>query len=78
MQNKFDATKGYHQCPKDEESQPLTTFITPFGQLKYLRAPNGMSSIAEYYNHRMDEAFAGLTGFRRIVDDIVIFDNNIE
>ena len=24
----------------------------------------------------MDKAFTGLTGFRRIVDDIVIFDNN--
>ena len=26
----FDALKGYHQCPLDEESQKLTTFITPF------------------------------------------------
>ena len=72
---KLDAMKGYHQCPLDEESQLLTTFITPFGRFKYLRAPYGISSIAEHYNRRMDEAFAGLTGFRRIVDDIVIFDN---
>ena len=35
----FDALKGYHQCPLDEESQKLTTFITPFGRFKYLRAP---------------------------------------
>ena len=27
----FDALKGYHQCPLDEESQNLTTFITLFG-----------------------------------------------
>ena len=26
----------------------------------------------------MDEAFAGLTGFRCIVDNVIIFDNNIE
>ena len=26
----------------------------------------------------MYEAFAGLTGFQRIVDDVIIFDNNIE
>ena len=25
----FDALKGYHQCPLDDESQKLTTFITP-------------------------------------------------
>ena len=51
----FDALKGYHQCPLDEESQKLTTFITPFGRYMYLRAPYGISSISEHYN-RMDEA----------------------
>ena len=33
---KLDALKGYHQCPL-EESQRLTTFITPFGRYKYFR-----------------------------------------
>ena len=33
---KLDAMKGYHQCPLDDESQLLTTFITPFGRFKYL------------------------------------------
>ena len=65
----LDAMKGYHQCPLDEESQVLTTFITPHGCFKYLRAPYGLSSIAEHYNRRMAEAFEGLSGFRRIVDD---------
>ena len=73
---KFDALKGYHQCPLDEASQLLTTFITPFGRFKYLRAPYGISSISEHYNRRMDEAFAGLTGYRRIVDDVVIYDSD--
>ena len=69
--------KGYHQCPLDQENQPLTTLITPFGRFKYLRAPYVISSISEHYDRRMAEAFAGLTGFRRIVDDIVIYDSNI-
>ena len=73
----LDAVKGYHQCPLDEQSQLLTTFITPFGRFKYLRAPYGISSISEHYERRMAEAFAGLTGFRRIVDDIVIYDSDI-
>ena len=73
---KIDAKKGYHQCPLDKESQDLTTFITPFGRFKFLRAPYGISSISEHYNRRMDEAFAGLRGFRRVVDDIVIYDQN--
>ena len=27
----LNTLKGYHQCPLDQESQPLTTFITPLG-----------------------------------------------
>ena len=74
---KLDAMKGYHQCPLHEDSQLLTTFITPFGRFKYLRVPYGISSISEHYNRRMDEAFAGLTGYRRIVDDVIIYDSDI-
>ena len=44
----LDALKGYYQCPLDEESQKLTTFITPFGRFKYLRAPYGICSISEH------------------------------
>ena len=33
------AMKDYYQCPLDQESQRLTTFITPFGRFKYMRAP---------------------------------------
>ena len=63
--------KGYCQCPLDESSQ-LLTFITPFGGFEYLRAPYGLSSISEDYDRCMAEAFADLTGFCCIVDDIII------
>ena len=59
---KLDALKGYHQCPLDEVSQLLTTFITPFGTFKFLRATYGISSISEHYNRHMDEAFADTAG----------------
>ena len=72
----FDALKGYHQCPLDEESQLLTTFITPFGRYKYLRAPYGICSISEHYNRRMDEAMAGLTQYLKVVDDVCVFDRS--
>lgn len=45
-------------------------------QLKYLCATYGLSLISEHYNHRMDEAFAGLSGYRCIVDDEVIYDKD--
>ena len=72
-----DALKGYHQCPLDESSQLLTTFITPFGHFKYLRAPYGLSSISKHCDRHMADAFTGLQGFRRVVNDIVIYDSKI-
>ena len=73
---KQNAMKGYHQYPFEKDNQDLTTFITPFGQFKFLRAPYGISSISEHYNRRTDEAFAGLLGFGQIVDDILIYDSD--
>ena len=72
----LDARKGYHQCPLDKKSQALTTFIMPFGHFKYLRAPYGLSSIAEHYNRHMAQAFEGLHGFRRIVDNVIIYNKD--
>ena len=69
----FDAAKGYHQCPLHQDSVLKTTFITPFGRYAFLRAPYGVSSISDHYNRRMDEAFSGLTGYKKIVDDVVIY-----
>ena len=73
----FDALKGYNQCPLDEASQDLMIFITPFGQFKYLHAPYySISSISEHYNQRMDEAFAGMHNFRKVVDDVFIYNED--
>jgi len=72
----LDTMKGYHQCLLDPDSQLLTTFITPFVRFKCLCAPYGICSISEHYDCRMAEAFAGLTGFRHVVDDIIIYDED--
>ena len=74
----FDAVKGYHQCELDEKSQDLTTFITPFGRFKYLRAPYGVSSISEHYNRRMDECLSGITNLAKIVDDCAVYSRTEE
>ena len=43
----FDALKGYHQCPLDEESQKLTTFYHPLWSLQVFE-----SSIWDLINQR--------------------------
>ena len=50
--------------------------MTPFGRYKFLRALFGICSISEHYNRRMNEAFTGLCNYRRIVDDVIIFDRD--
>ena len=70
---KIDALCGYWQCPLDEDSQLLTTFITQYGHYKFKRAPFGICAISEHYNRRQDEAVARIPCVRRIVDDFVAY-----
>ena len=65
--------KGYHQCPREKNIQLPTTFITPRGKFKYLRAPYGIAFISEHYEWYMAEAFSSLTGLQCFVNDIAIY-----
>ena len=66
----LDAKHGYWQVELDEESQALTTFITPWGRYKFLRAPMGFVGTGDYYNCETDKPFAGRQDMVKIVDDI--------
>ena len=68
----LDAKHGYWQIPMDEEAQALTTFITPWGRYKFLRAPMGLSSSSDVYCQRGDAAMAGLQGVSKVVDDVLV------
>ena len=54
------------------------TFITPYGRYAFLRAPYGVSSISEHYNRRMDKAFDGPTGYKKVVNDVITFSRTRE
>ena len=68
----LDAAKGYWQVALDPENQELTTFITPFGRYKFLRAPMGLASSQDEYCARGDEALQGIDRVETVVDDILI------
>ena len=72
----FDAADGYFQIPLKESCQHLTTFITPWGRFKYLRATMGLSCSSDEYNRRADLAFSCITGAVRVVDDLLKFDSS--
>lgn len=72
----LDARKGYWQMELAPESQNLTTFLTPWGRYKFLRAPMGLSSTGDEFCHQGDKALSGLGNLQKVVDDSVVYDEN--
>ena len=70
--SKLDCNKGFHQVPLAEESQELTTFITPFGRFCYTRLPFGISSGPEIFHREMTHILAGVPGVIVDIDDVLI------
>ena len=71
--SKLDCNSGYWQLPLDDESQQLTTFITPFGRYCCTRGPFGLSSMQEIFNKKMDFILEGLKGVAKSTDDLLIY-----
>ena len=71
--SKLDANSGFYQIPLAEASQPLTTFITPFGRFCYRRLPFGISSAPEHFQRRMSALLEKLDGTICVMDDILVF-----
>ena len=74
----LDAASGLWQIPIDEDSQLLTTFITPFGRCAFCRLPFGISSAPEIFQRKMSTLLEGMDGVEVIMDDILVHDRNRE
>ena len=74
----FDAFNGYHQVELDKDSVKLTSFITEFGRYQYLRAPQGHIASGDGYVRRFDDIIAEVERKQKIVDDVLLYDNDIE
>ncbi|UYV69068.1 K02A2.6-like [Cordylochernes scorpioides] len=71
--SRLDANSGFWQIKLSEESQTLTTFITPFGRYKFKRLPFGISSAPKHFPKRMPAILRGVNGIICHMDDILIF-----
>ena len=76
--SKLDANCGYWQLRLDEQSQKLTTFITPFGRYFCKRLPFGISSAPEIFQREMQKALEGLEGVLCQMDDILIHTETVD
>ena len=74
----MDAKAGYWQIPIAEEDQELTTFITPWGRFKFLRAPMGLSTSGDEYNRRGDEALQSSESTVKVVDDVLVYEEDYQ
>jgi len=72
-----DAWNGYHSVPLRPQDRQLTTFITPFGRWRYLRAPQGFLSSGDGYNRRFDSILLDFERKERCVDDTIHFDESL-
>ena len=74
----IDCVKGYFQVQLDEESSRLTTMLLPWERYRYKRAPMGLSCSSDEWCARSDKALEGIGGCLKLVDDILVFDPDIE
>ena len=74
----LDAVDGYHSIPLDEESQPLTTFITEWGRFMYLRMLQGYVASGDAYTRRYNEIIKDIPRKIKVVDDTLLYDKTIK
>ena len=74
----LDAVDGFHAIKLDEESQPLTTFITEWGRFMYLRMPQGFIAAGDAYTRRYDEIIQHIPNKVKIIDDTLLYSEDIE
>uniref|UniRef100_A0A147BJ81 RNA-directed DNA polymerase n=1 Tax=Ixodes ricinus TaxID=34613 RepID=A0A147BJ81_IXORI len=71
--SKLDATSSFHQVKLAEDSQELTTFITPFGRYCFRRLPFGITSAPEFFQRQMSYILEGQDGVVNMIDDVLVF-----
>ena len=70
--SKLDCNSGFYQIPLAEDSQELTTFITPFGRYCFQRLPFGISSGSEVFHRMMSQMLTGIPGVICDIDDVLV------
>ncbi|XP_064100793.1 uncharacterized protein LOC135211412 [Macrobrachium nipponense] len=72
-----DALHGYWQMELAEEDRHLTTFITPYGCFQHCQGPMGFAATGDAYCYCGDLALQGMKKCVKVVDDILIFNEDL-
>lgn len=72
-----DAWNGYHSLGLAASARDATTFITPWGRYRYLRAPQGFHAAGDGYTKRFDDFTVDVQRKAKCVDDTLLWDDDI-
>ena len=61
-----------------EEDRHMTTFLTPWGHYRYMRAPLGYLASGDAYTHRYNRVIVGFRNIKRVIDDTLLYAKNLE
>ena len=70
--SKIDAYSGFWQIPLAQESQLLTTFLTPFGRYCYRKLPFGITSGPEFFQSQIDKILRNTPHCANLIDDFAV------
>ena len=71
---KLDMTRGYWQVPLDEESAPISAFVTPFDHYQWRYMPFGLRNAPADFSRIVVKLLRGLDDFSGAnLDDIMTF-----
>ena len=75
----IDLLSGYFQMALEEESQKVTSFITPSDLYKWKRLPMGLASAPRAFQNLIKLFFAGLFYEVALVylDNVIVFEKKI-
>lgn len=73
----LDARHGYWQVLLNVQSRKWTTFITPWGCYRFKRNVMSLISAGDEHNRRGDEALKGIPNVEKIVEDMIIFNSDL-
>ncbi|XP_038121457.1 uncharacterized protein K02A2.6-like [Culex quinquefasciatus] len=71
--SRLDIKDAFHQLCLEDESKPLTTFITHKGLFRYKRLLFGISSASEQFQKIIEQLFSSCGNTVNFIDDIIVF-----
>ena len=72
-----DAWNGYHSIPLDQRDRHITTFLTPWGRVRYRVAPQGSLSSGDGYTFWYDAIIRHINRIKKCVDDVLGWANSL-